>query len=149
VEDESEPLGRGQCVEDDEQGQTDRIGQKGLLLGVVNTLGGDIGLGEPGADRILAPRLPRPQLVEREARDDGRKPAAHVLDRLGVGAVDAQPGLLEHVVGIGERAQHAVGDCPQVPPVSLELLGLPVAPVRCHIVSLECVIEMTNGDRPM
>ena len=45
---------------------------------------------------------------------------------LGVGAADPQPGVLDRVVGLGQRAQHPVGHRPQPGPMLLEPLGQPL-----------------------
>ena len=44
---------------------------------------------------------------------------------LGVGAAEPQPGLLDGVVGLAQRAEHPVGDRPQVGAVLVESLGQP------------------------
>ena len=49
-----------------------------------------------------------------------------VLDAGGVGPVEADPGLLDGIVRLAQRAEHAVGHGAQVAPVLLELLGLVV-----------------------
>ena len=46
---------------------------------------------------------------------------------LGVGAAEAQPGLLDGVVGLAQRAEHPVGHRPQAGSVLLEALRQPVA----------------------
>jgi len=66
-------------------------------------------------------------------RDDGGEPSAHVLDLLGIGAADAQPCLLEGVIGFGERAEHPVGDASQVIAVLFESIGRRWA--RSHLVT--------------
>ena len=62
----------------------------------------------------------------------GRQPAAQVVDLAGVGAAAAepQPGSLDGVVGLAERAEHPVGHRPQVGAVGLEPLGQPVVLVH-------------------
>ena len=50
-----------------------------------------------------------------------------------VGAAEPQPGLLHGVVGLAERAEHPVGDRPQVAAVLLEALGELVLVHGCHI----------------
>ena len=55
--------------------------------------------------------------------DDRRQPSAEVLDVARVGAAEPQPGFLHRVVRLGRRAEHPVGDRPQVGPVRLEALG--------------------------
>jgi hypothetical protein len=135
VEDECESLCRAQRLEHDEQGEADGVGQQRLVLGIVSVLERNDRLGKPGADVVLAPRLSSAQFVETETRNDRGEPAAHVLDGVGVGAVQPQPRLLNDVVCVAHRAEHAIGDRPQVSPVSLELLRLPVALSHGHIRS--------------
>src|SRR5262245_61027004 len=69
----------------------------------------------------------RPQHVNRGARDHGGQPAREVGDRLRVRAAQAQPGFLNRVVGVADRAEHAVGDRAQTRAMALELLGQKVA----------------------
>src|SRR5207247_1064764 len=58
-----------------------------------------------------------------------------VVYAAGVGPAEPQPGVLHRVVGLAQRAQHAVGDRPQVRPVRLELLGQKLALVhRSHLL---------------
>ncbi len=52
--------------------------------------------------------------------------AREVLDVRGVRPAVADPGVLDRVVRVAERAEHAVGHGAQVGPVLLEALGLPV-----------------------
>ena len=124
VQHEGEALGGGQRVEDDEQGEPDRVGQLGLVGRVGVLAGGEDRLGQPGAHELLAPCPARAQHVQAHAGDDRRQPAAQVGDGVGVGAAEAQPRLLDGVVGLAERAEHPVGDRAQMRPVLLELLGL-------------------------
>ena len=133
VQDEGEALGGGQRLEHDEQGEPDRVGQLGLVGRVGVLAGADDRLGQRRAHEVLAPRAARAQHVQAHAADDRRQPAAQVVDRLGVGAAEAQPRLLDGVVGLAQRAEHPVGDRAQVRPVLLELLGLVlVARPRSH-----------------
>jgi hypothetical protein len=55
VEDEGEPLGGSERVEDDEQRQPDRVGEQRLLLGVDAVLGADDRVGHVRAERLLGP----------------------------------------------------------------------------------------------
>ena len=89
-----------------------------------------IGSGTWGPSGSSRARLARAQHVEADARDDGRQPAAEVLDAARVGAAEAQPGLLHGVVGLAHRAEHPVGHRAQVGPVGLELLRQVVALVH-------------------
>jgi len=76
-----------------------------------------------GVDRVFAARDAGAQHVERDASDDGGEPAGEVVDGGGVGAGEAQPGLLHGVVGFGERAEHAVGDGAEMRAVLFEASG--------------------------
>ena len=49
---------------------------------------------------------------------------------LAVGAAEAQPGFLDGVVGLAQRAEHPVGHRSQVGPLLLEPLRQPVALVH-------------------
>jgi hypothetical protein len=66
---------------------------------------------------------PRAEHVQADPADDHGEPRAQVVHLVGGGAVKPQPRLLYRVVGLGDRAEHAVGDRPQVIAVSLELSG--------------------------
>ena len=72
-----------------------------------------------------------------------------VLDVTGPGPPEAQPGVLDGVVGLGQRAEHPVGHRPQVGPVLLESVGQPLALVHRHIFALPVVIAMTPDPRAM
>jgi hypothetical protein len=144
VQYEGQPFGRSQRFEYHEQREPDGVGEHRFLLGVGFGVEADDRFGEPAADVVLLARAARPQDVEADAADDGGEPAAEVGDRLGVGTAQSQPGLLEGVIGVAERAEHAVGDCPQVRPVLLEPLDLPALLVHGHILKSESVIAVTN-----
>ncbi len=116
VEHEGQPLGRLELVEDDQQGEADRVGEHQLLFGV----GGSGAFGAQ-IQRLLVARRARAQHVEADAPDDRGQPAARVRDVARIGAVEAQPRLLEGVVGLGERAEHAIRDPPQVAAMLLEV----------------------------
>ena len=77
------------------------------------------------AERLLAACFARAQHVQRHARDDGREPAAQVLDLVRVRATQPQPGLLNRVVGFAQRAKHPVGDRAQMGPLLLEAFAQP------------------------
>jgi hypothetical protein len=71
VKHESEPLGRGQVLEYDEQSKADRVGEECLLLGIPVALGAHDRLRQPAAGVVLAPGAPRFQHVEADSADDG------------------------------------------------------------------------------
>jgi hypothetical protein len=60
--------------------------------------------------RCFAPRARRAEVVEAEASDDDDEPTAHVLDAVEVLPGEAHEGLLHHVLGSTEVAEHAEGD---------------------------------------
>jgi hypothetical protein len=79
-------------------------------------------------------RVAGAQHVQAHPRHDRREPPAEILDRRGVDAAQPQPGLLHRIVGLGLRAQNAVGDRTQARAVALELPGqLNVLVHGCHI----------------
>ena len=75
------------------------------------------GSGTCTPDGLLTPRVARTQHVQAHPGDDRGQPAAEVIDAAGVRPAQAQPGFLDGVVGLGERAEHPVGHRPQVGPV--------------------------------
>ena len=70
-------------------------------------------------------RLARPQHVQADPPDHGGQPGSQVHDRVSVAAVQTQPGLLDRILGLGHRAEHAVGDGSQVRAPVLELVRRP------------------------
>ena len=84
----------------------------------------------PVLARLLAAYAPALQHVEAHPGDDGGEPASEVVDGLRIGAVQAQPGLLQRVVALRRRSEDAVGDRSQARSVRLELPGQ-VRRVRC------------------
>jgi hypothetical protein len=122
----------GQRLEHDQEREPDRVGEQRLLLGV-EVVGTDDRLGDPRVGRVLAPGAPGPQHIQADTPDHGRQPAAEVVDRRAVAAAEPQPGLLDRVVALVERAEHAVGHPPQVRPVLLELFCQKV--VLAHVTS--------------
>jgi DNA-binding CsgD family transcriptional regulator/tetratricopeptide (TPR) repeat protein len=126
VQDERQPLRRGQRVQHHEQGQADRVGQHGLVLrpGALRATG-DL-LRQVRARGILAPRLAGLQHVQRHPGHHRGQPPAQVRHLAGVRAGQPQPGLLDGVVRVADRAQDSVGHRPQVGAVLLEPLRQPV-----------------------
>jgi hypothetical protein len=82
-------------------------------------------LRQPAADGVLAPGLAGPEHIQADPRDHRGQPGAQVIDRAGVAAAEPQPGLLHRILGLAERAEHAVGDRLQMRAALLELLGQP------------------------
>jgi hypothetical protein len=82
VQDERDPLGRGEAVEDHGDGPADRVGDHRVGRGVVRTGVVEVGLVE---DR-LGPGVTRPQPIQADPRGDRGQPAAEVVD---LGGVDA------------------------------------------------------------
>lgn len=123
VEDEGDPLGRVQGVEDHLEGEADGVGHDRLGLRVGG--GGLAGEGRGvvvAVELVLAAGAARAQEVEADAGGDRGEPAAEVLDLGGVGAREAHPGLLDGVVGLARAAEHAERDRAQVAAVLLETL---------------------------
>ena len=99
------------------------------------------------AEWLFAPPVARSQDVQADAGDDRRQPAAEVVDLARVGAADPQPGLLDGVVSLRERAEHPVGHRPQVRPVLLEAIRQPVVSFVGHILLSVGVIQVTPSTR--
>ena len=78
---------------------------RGRARGVITGSGS-----RPSSSASSRRRLARVEHRQAHARDDRRQPAAQVLDVARVGAVEPQPRLLQRVVGLRLRAQHARGD---------------------------------------
>lgn len=111
-EDEHGALHRGQRLQDDEYREGDGVGEDGALHGVGDGVPevGDVGLGQPRAYVGLATRLDLAESVDREAGGDAYQVGARFADLGMVGGGPAQPGLLDHVLGVGHPPEHAVGD---------------------------------------
>jgi len=69
-------------------------------------------------------------MVETYAADDRRHPSAQVLYSAVIGPAHAQPGLLDGILRLAQRAQHPVRDRLKMPPLLLESLRQPVVFVR-------------------
>ena len=121
VQDERRSLRRRQCVEDDLHCPAHPLGEQDAGLGVDRCgIGGCLGLG-------LRPGTSLAQVVQAQPRHDGRQPGGQVVDVVGAG--EPQPGLLQHVVRIGLRAEYPAGDRGQP-----GALGVEVDHVHCHIL---------------
>src|SRR3546814_10589648 len=95
---EGRALQRREPFEREHQRQGDVV--VGLLL--------DERFGQPRPDIGFAPVPRRFQLVEAEAGHGAAQPRLGHLDRGAIGAEPAQEGVLHHILGIGERAEHAI-----------------------------------------
>jgi hypothetical protein len=91
-------------------------------------------LGQPPAEVVLAFGLGGTQPVDRQPRDHRHQPGFLGLQLRTVGALPAQPGVLQHVVGVGARAEHAVGDAEQARAVGGEGIGAHVDQTDQHPV---------------
>ena len=99
VQHERDALGRLQRIDQDLQGRADRIGEHRFFL---RAFAAERPSRRCDADRPAS--KPRAgfatfQRVEADARDDGREPAVEIRNLLDVGAADAQPTLLQRIVG--------------------------------------------------
>ena len=125
VQHEGDPFGGRQGVEDNEQCEPDGIAQYGFLLRIDTLHRTHDRIRDVGLQRHFAARLARSQHVETDPPDDRRQPGPQVVNSARVGAAEADPGLLDGVVRIGQGAEHAIGDAAQVGAVCLEALGQP------------------------
>jgi hypothetical protein len=130
VQDEREPLGRRERVEHDHQGQTDRVREQSLVFRIDRVGRLDDRVREFG-DGLLMPGAPRAQHVQADAGQDGREPPVQIRHAGDVGPAGVQPTLLDRVLGLGQRAEHAVSDGSQARPVGVEPAGQALA--RLHV----------------
>jgi hypothetical protein len=128
VQHERHALGRCQALEHRQHGQPDRLRQQCLALRVGGVRNGCA----VQRQRLLAPRLTRAQHIETNPPHDRGQPAAQVRHLAGVGAAQAQPGLLYRVVGLAGRAEQPVGHRPQACAIGLEAFRQPLAVHRSH-----------------
>jgi hypothetical protein len=63
--------------------------------------------------------------------------------------VQAEPRLLDGIVGLCQGSEHPVGDGAQVSAVIFEFVGQEVASGHCHIPSLAFVLRQTDQMRSM
>jgi hypothetical protein len=143
VQHERQPLGGLQRLEHDQEGEADRVGQERLVLRVRPVRAVDDRLRYPQVGH-LPPRVAGAEHVQGHPGDDGREPAAEVLDFVGVGSAKAQPGLLDGVVRLAHRAEHPVGHSPQVGAVGLEPVGQVIA-----LVHLRSRSSVGHGTSPL
>lgn len=131
AEHEHGALQRRERLQDDEDGERNRLGEHGRLRGVGRGRPevGDQRLRQPGTHVRLTPDLCLPQSVDGEAGGDADEIGARFAHLVAVGLGPAQPGVLDDVLGVRHTAQHAVGDPHQDRPVLFEDLSHGVG---CH-----------------
>jgi hypothetical protein len=104
-------------------------------------------LGQPLADVEFAARARRLHPIETQARYHGAEIAARLLDRRSVRCVPTQIGVLHDVLGLGARAEHAVGKPGQRAPMRLESRDVLVEN-RAHAaetLGIDCVRSRNTG----
>src|SRR5262249_32356061 len=79
-------------------------------------------LWQPGPDIGLTPHPRRLEVVETEPRDRAQQIGTRLRDVIAVGRVPAQICLLHDVLGLRQRAEHAIGEAGEPPPMRLERL---------------------------
>src|SRR5262245_42729143 len=67
-------------------------------------------------------------MIEAESRHRARPIGARVADAAALGVVPAQVCVLHDFLGLRQRAQHAIGEAGEPPPVRLERRGSLVRP---------------------
>lgn len=130
MQDKRQPFGGTELVVNDQQRQTHRLGEHRLLLGISGVDGFDDRIRDVRLQRHLAAGGPGPKHVQADPSDDGGEPAAKVPDGVGIGAAQPQPRLLHGILGLGQRAEHAVRDRTQVHAVLLEAVRQKLALVH-------------------
>ena len=113
-------LGRRERLQHQQHRHRDALGQFDVL--------GDVGrgqqrLGQPRTDVGLLAPAERPQPRDRLASGDPHEVRALIPHRLEIDARPPQPRLLQHVLRIGGRAEHLVGDREQQVAMGDECLG--------------------------
>jgi hypothetical protein len=122
VQDERQAFGRGERLQHDQQRQSDRVRGQRLVLGVAVAVADDR-VGQAYVQRLFPPGRPRAEHVQADPPGDGGQPGGQVGHVVGVGAAEPQPGLLDSVVRLGQRAEHPVRHRAQVRALLLEPLG--------------------------
>lgn len=120
VQDEHRPLQRGERLQHHQQRERERVGPYGLVGGVG---GGDERFGQPGPDVGLAAPAQRALVGERLVHRDAYEVGARMADLVRILGRPRQPGLLQHVLGVGDAAQHVVDDGEQQFAMGGEHLG--------------------------
>ncbi len=113
VEQEDGPLRGREPLEQQQECHRQRVRLLGVPGRVGRALVGEQRLRQPLADVALPAHAGRPQLVDREPgcdRGQVRLRRVDPLDTLADGVLVAEKRLLHDVLGLGDAAQHPVGD---------------------------------------
>ena len=112
VQQEGRAFQRRQPLQREHEGDGNVLGELGLRLRVGRPAGVLVQqrFGQPDADIVLALRGGRAELVQAQIGHQPREVGAGMLDGALVHLGPAQPGLLHDVLGLGARAEHAVGE---------------------------------------
>ena len=108
---------QGQEGDRDVVGQRMQLGRAGRRVGLQ---GDRQRLGQPRADVVHALALGCAQPVQAKPGGGGDQPGLGIADAGLIGAGPAQPGVLDHVFGVGAAAEQAVGQGHQARAVGLE-----------------------------
>jgi hypothetical protein len=122
VQQEGSPLERRQPVQHQQQRYGQILGQLGAAVGREGR-GVDNRLRQPGTDVFFMPRARRSQYIEANPRRRGHQKRPRVRHFAAVGRMPAQAGLLHRILGVGDRAKHAVCETEQAAAVRLEARG--------------------------
>ena len=147
VQDVDGTFRRRQRLEDREQREVDLLVERhtvGRIDGVaLGPPAPDGRFREPGSDVGLPLHPRRFQPVEREVRDDSREPCSRLFDVIGLGALGPDQGILDDVLGVVARTEHAVRDADEVFAVLGELLD-PVHAPRIFTGELSSIWVVTR-----
>ena len=124
VQHERESFRRLQFLENDEERQTDRVGEHTIRFGSFGPASerADDRIRHMNFKRILPARGARAQHVEAHPRNDRPQPSPQVFHTAHVRAAQSDPGFLHGVLGLADGAKHAIGDRPDVSSVLFESL---------------------------
>ena len=92
----------------------------------------DDGIGKPGTDIGLALAPRRLELIEAEPRDGAAQERLGLTHLAAVGPHPADEGLLHDVLGVGHRAEHAVGDAHELRTQRIEARRCVLVAGACH-----------------
>jgi hypothetical protein len=125
----------GETLQQHQHRERQRVGHLRLLCRIVDAVGDDR-LRQPLADVALAARAGGAQLVDRQPRRHGGHERAWRCDVLAAGQrlMEPQQRLLDHVLGLGDAAEHPIRDRerdgPQLVELSLALGHAAAKPCR-------------------
>jgi hypothetical protein len=117
-------LGRGEAFEQHQQGHRHRLplGDHLERAQVVQPRAGQDRLGQPLADVRLATSASGRQLSEAEVRDGPGQVGRRVVHPGAISGLPAEPGFLQHFLGVGGRAEDPVRDAEHPASLLLERL---------------------------